>query len=105
MPREVLISLFLLFVSVIYYFFQPKKVNKWYGYRTRRSMKNIQNWQYSNKLAAILLGCISLFNTIVFSIILFFSEVNKSYFPTLLLIEFAAIFFYIEKKTAENEIP
>lgn len=39
----------LLFVfSIIFYFFPPKKINAFYGYRTNRSMKNNTIWQYAN---------------------------------------------------------
>ena len=30
----------------------PKKINWWYGYRTRRSMANQQVWDYANKIGA-----------------------------------------------------
>lgn len=30
----------------------PEKINPDYGYRTPRSMKNIESWKYANKLAA-----------------------------------------------------
>lgn len=39
----------LLFVfSLIFYFFPPKKINHLYGYRTPKSMKNDDVWQYAN---------------------------------------------------------
>lgn len=39
----------LLFVfSVIFYFFPPKKINSLYGYRTNKSMKNQNIWNFSN---------------------------------------------------------
>ena len=35
----------------------PKKINWFYGYRTRRSMANQQVWEYANKIGAkMLLG-------------------------------------------------
>lgn len=39
----------LLFVfSVLFYFFPPKKINAIYGYRTNKSMKNQDIWNFSN---------------------------------------------------------
>lgn len=39
----------LLFVlSVIFYFFPPKKINSLYGYRTNKSMQNETIWQFAN---------------------------------------------------------
>ncbi|NVK53365.1 MAG: SdpI family protein [Flavobacteriaceae bacterium] len=39
----------LLLFSVIFFFFPPKKINSLYGYRTYRSMKNQDVWQFSNQ--------------------------------------------------------
>lgn len=39
----------LLFVlSILFYFFPPKKINALYGYRTNRSMLNEDIWKFSN---------------------------------------------------------
>lgn len=38
----------LFLLSVIFYFFPPKKINSLYGYRTYRSMLNDDIWQFSN---------------------------------------------------------
>lgn len=36
-------------VSLIFYFFPPKKINYLYGFRTQRSMKNQDNWDFAQK--------------------------------------------------------
>ncbi|WP_431190640.1 hypothetical protein [Flavobacterium circumlabens] len=67
-------------------------------------MKNLTNWQYSNKLAAVMLFRISVFDSVVFLIIsLVYGDLNKNIFGIFLIIQFIAMFIYIEKKTAENE--
>lgn len=38
----------LFFFSLIFYFFPPKKINALYGYRTNKSMKNEEVWQFAN---------------------------------------------------------
>jgi uncharacterized membrane protein len=38
----------LFFFSVVFYFFPPKKINRFYGYRTNRSMLNEEIWSFSN---------------------------------------------------------
>jgi uncharacterized membrane protein len=38
----------LFFFSVIFYFYPPKKINVFYGYRTNKSMKNEKIWHFSN---------------------------------------------------------
>jgi uncharacterized membrane protein len=43
--------------------FPPKKINFWYGYRTRRSMANQEIWEYANDLGArmfLYLGAVEL---------------------------------------------
>lgn len=38
----------LLFFSLVFYFFPPKKINSIYGYRTNKSMKNEEVWHFAN---------------------------------------------------------
>ena len=38
----------LLFFSIVFYFFPPKKINALYGYRTNKSMKNDEIWSFAN---------------------------------------------------------
>lgn len=38
----------LFFFSIVFYFFPPKKINSWYGYRTNKSMKNEEVWYFAN---------------------------------------------------------
>ncbi len=40
----------LVIIGYIYKMRPPKKINHIYGYRTRRSMKNQQVWDYANKI-------------------------------------------------------
>lgn len=43
----------LLFIlSLVFYFFPPKKINKLYGYRTHKSMQNEDIWQFANRFSA-----------------------------------------------------
>ena len=39
----------LFFFSLVFYFFPPKKINKFYGYRTKKSMLNNDIWAFANK--------------------------------------------------------
>lgn len=40
----------LFLISLIFYFFPPKKINSLYGYRTHKSMLNQDIWDFSNRL-------------------------------------------------------
>lgn len=50
-----------------YYFWAnpPKKINKIYGYRTPRSMKSQEAWDYANKYSAFLMCMIGIFTSAV----------------------------------------
>lgn len=37
-------------ISIIFYFFPPKKINSLYGYRTHRTMQNQDIWNFANTL-------------------------------------------------------
>ena len=39
----------LFFFSIVFYFFPPKKINNFYGYRTKLSMLNTDIWNFANK--------------------------------------------------------
>lgn len=39
----------LFFFSLVFFFFPPKKINRIYGYRTKKSMLNNDIWAFSNK--------------------------------------------------------
>ena len=39
----------LFFFSIVFYLFPPKKINKLYGYRTKKSMLNENIWAFANK--------------------------------------------------------
>lgn len=38
----------LFFFSLIFYFFPPKNINSFYGYRTNKTMKNETIWKFAN---------------------------------------------------------
>jgi len=38
----------LLLLSLILYFFPPKKINNFYGYKTNKTIQNEVIWQYAN---------------------------------------------------------
>lgn len=50
----------ILFAGLLMFIFPPKKINYLYGYRTARSMKNIENWNFAQKLSSKLLMIIGI---------------------------------------------
>jgi uncharacterized membrane protein len=104
MNTEISISILLFFVSAILYFFPPKKINYFYGYRTKMSMKNLENWKFANHYSSIIMVLFSIFNILVFYIaFLFINEINKNIFGVILIIEFAILFYLTEKKIKKNK--
>lgn len=61
----------LLFIlSIIFYFFPPKKINALYGYRTNRSMLNQDIWDFANYFCAkqfLIYSSISFIAALVFA--------------------------------------
>tara|TARA_B100000780_G_C20883841_1_gene351662 strand:+ start:192 stop:551 length:360 start_codon:yes stop_codon:yes gene_type:complete len=43
------------FISIIFYFFPPKKINSIYGYRTQRTMHNNDIWNFANGSFSVIL--------------------------------------------------
>lgn len=42
-----------LLAAAVMYFFPPKKINNWYGYRTSSSMKSEDRWQFAQRFSSL----------------------------------------------------
>ncbi|MDH3648875.1 MAG: SdpI family protein [Saprospiraceae bacterium] len=60
-----ILSPLLLIISMVLYYFQPKKINPYYGYRTKRSMRDQQSWQAANDYSSRLFVIIAVVLNIV----------------------------------------
>ena len=69
--------LIIFIVALIFYRFPPKNINSFCGYRTTRSMKNIETWNEANKYSAILMIKFSLLALLITTVGLIL--VGKSY--------------------------
>ncbi|KIA95020.1 MULTISPECIES: SdpI family protein [unclassified Flavobacterium] len=104
MYSEFLVSILLFVVSMVLMLFPPKRINRFYGYRTKKSMKNIENWNFSNHFASIAIFVISVGNIIGFCVAsLFVDGVNKIVFAVILLAELGLVFLITERKLSEYE--
>ena len=70
---------FLLIISVIYYFFKPKNVNSFFGYRTQKSTKNINTWNLANNISSKLLLIYSICIFVVSAILLIVNKLVVHY--------------------------
>lgn len=73
MSKEFVIAVCALLVilvsGLILKLFPPSKINNLYGYRTKCSMKNINNWEIGNAYAASLMIYLSIFCLILTGIL------------------------------------
>lgn len=70
MHESIWIGGILFFCGVILKLFPPRSINHIYGYRTRRSKMNMENWKTANKISSHLLmlfGLILMLISILFS--------------------------------------
>ena len=93
----------LLVIGYIYKIRPPKEINHLYGYRTRRSMKSQQIWDYANKIGAqamIYAGII----TCVSGLIPLFIDWEHAHFISLfvMLISILGTMLYCEKQLDQN---
>lgn len=104
MPIEIVISIILFLFSIIFYFFPPKKINNFYGYRTFNSMKCSENWKLTNNYASKFMIIFSFCNLIFcFATLSIKNNLFTNYFGFLLLFEFILLFYFTEKKISRNE--
>lgn len=96
-------SIFIL-TGLITTYFPPKNINHLYGYRTKRSMKNKDQWdfaqRYSSKLT-IYLGLI-LALTSFLGYLIDLSKINELVFGFITLISLIVTLLYYTEKALKN---
>lgn len=55
----------ILVISLITKYYPPKKINNLYGYRTKRSMMNMDTWIFANTYSTNILILSGLFTTLI----------------------------------------
>ena len=82
--------------------FPPKNINMLYGYRTTRSMKNQEQWDFSQKYSAKLLILCGVFLILTSNISLLITINNKAKLFISLALIFGSVIFLLFK--TENEL-
>ncbi|WP_304145585.1 SdpI family protein [Mesoflavibacter zeaxanthinifaciens] len=82
--------------------FPPKNINMLYGYRTTRSMKNQEQWDFSQKYSAKLLILCGVFLILTSNISLIITINNKAKLFISLALIFGSVIFLLFK--TENEL-
>ena len=99
----VLTGLILCLTWVFVRIFPPKRINALYGYRTPRSMKNQESWNYAQKLGNRYLIALALVLLLIGTVFLFIDISSWSPEKTfglsvaILLLGFGVLIFLVEK--------
>lgn len=67
---NILIPLIMIVSGIYMYKFPPKKINRILGYRTRRSMKNADTWQFAHRHSGRTVGTVGLVMLILSGLIM-----------------------------------
>lgn len=51
MFSNIIIPVIMIVSGITFLLIPPKKINSFYGYRTRRSMQNIETWEFAHKFS------------------------------------------------------
>lgn len=107
---SVFISFLFFIAGLIQYLLPPKTINHFYGYRSPRSMKNQENWNFAqpmNAKALMYTSIIYLTMSLVINLILeyLFPSLDTYYIVPIILVVLTIIgmFFYCEKKLKKFE--
>ena len=91
--------LFMLSFGLLYVF-RPKQINGLIGYRTKKSMKNQENWNFSQKYAtkwAFIGFSFVLIAQIILDVLLFHGVYLKEYTPFFVILNILIIVFVMYK--------
>lgn len=75
---HLLIGPLMLVISLIFIKYPPKRPNHYYGYRTKRSMKSQEAWEFANQFSNQLLLKLAIITSIVQLITYFLLESSQS---------------------------
>ena len=78
-------SLLLIAVGIYGLKFPPKKINYFYGYRTRRSMANQTIWDFANKIGSKMIFVLGII-TLILSLVMFIIFPKYGVFISILLV-------------------
>lgn len=94
----------LFLISIIFYYFPPKKINNIYGYRTQRTMSNQDAWDFANQLFnKVLIKYAAISFIVALALAYLNPELMSSWFPmAFLFFTVIVCIFTTEKALNEN---
>lgn len=102
-----LMGFIFMILSVIMYFFPPKEINDFYGYRTKKSKKNQDTWDFSQRHSAVtmLKTGFLLMLTSVLGLFVSINENSQVVLGIALIIIAGIIMIYFTEKAIKNKFP
>ena len=100
---HLIIGPLMLVISYIFAKYPPKKINDLYGYRTKRSMRNQDCWDFANRHSISLMWKISLLTCIVQVICIILTDEGMALLTaTIVLITTLIYSVYLTEKALKN---
>ena len=100
---HLLIGPLMLLISYIFTKYPPKKINDLYGYRTKRSMRNQDCWDFANRYSIRLMWKISLLTCLVQAICVIFLDEGVALLTTTIVLVTTLIYsVYLTEKVLKN---
>ena len=100
---HLLIGQLMLLISYIFAKYPPKKINDLYGYRTKRSMRNQDCWDFANRHSIRLMWKISLLTCVVQTIgVILLDEGVALLTATIVLVTTLIFIVYLTEKALKN---
>lgn len=102
-----LIPLFMIIFGLVFWFHPPKNINTYYGYRTKRSMKDDKSWLFAHHYFGkfwFYEGLLVLILTIILMSFLYNQSVEQITWVSLSLVFGQSIFMTIPIIFTENEL-
>ncbi len=101
---HLLIGPLMILISYIFAKYPPKKINDLYGYRTKRSMRNQDCWDFANRHSIRLMWKISLLTCVVQAIgLILLNERMALLTATIVLIATLIYSVYLTEKALKNK--
>ena len=100
---HLLIGPLMLLISYIFAMYPPKKINYLYGYRTKRSMRNQDCWDFANRHSIRLMWKISLLTCVIQAIgVILLDEGVALLTATIVLVTTLIYSVYLTEKALKN---
>ncbi len=90
-----------LIIFTLFKFFPPSNISPWYGYRTKRSTSNSDNWQFAQKFSANLgltMSVITLIIQIIVTIVVDNEQLKRNIVGVSWILGMVIIIYLTENK-------